>query len=120
MKLQVIAMPGAEACAARIAAKLGAASCALESRHFPDGESYLRVAGDVAGCDAKNPSYIAGTARKVKTITCKYDPSLSKDQNNAVKLVLKDGTLTGLINKDSSNIYTNLTYDKAFLAGLKD
>ena len=71
-------------------------------------------------CDAKNPSYIAGTARKVKTITCKYDPSLSKDQNNAVKLVLKDGTLTGLINKDSSNIYTNLTYDKAFLAGLKD
>jgi len=71
-------------------------------------------------CDSKNSNYIAGTAKKVKTIACKYDPSLSKDQNNAVKYVLKDGTLTGLINKDSSNIYTNLTYDKAFLATLKD
>jgi len=71
-------------------------------------------------CDQKSSNYISGTAKKVKTITCKYDPSLSKDQNNAVKYLLKDGTLTGLINKDSSNIYTNLTYDKAFLAGLKD
>jgi hypothetical protein len=71
-------------------------------------------------CDAKNPSYIAGTAKKVKAIACKYDPSLQKDQNNAVKYVIKDGTLTGSINKDSSNIYTNLTLDKSFLSGLKD
>jgi hypothetical protein len=37
-----------------------------------------------------------------------------------VKFVLKDGTLTGSINKDSSNIYTNLSYDKALLSGLKE
>ncbi len=42
-------MPGAEACAERIAAKLGAARCILESRRFPDGEIYLRLAGAVAG-----------------------------------------------------------------------
>jgi hypothetical protein len=71
-------------------------------------------------CDKKNPSYISGTAVKVKAIACKYDPSLSTDQNNAVKFVLKDGTLTGSINKDSSNIYTNLSYDKALLSGLKE
>jgi hypothetical protein len=70
-------------------------------------------------CDRTNSNYISGTAIKVKTIACKYEPSLSKDQNS-VKFLLNDGTLTGLINKDSSNIYTSLTYNKAFLAGLKE
>jgi ribose-phosphate pyrophosphokinase len=51
MKPQVIAMPGADGCAERIARNLGARRCALESRRFPDGETYLRVADDVAGCD---------------------------------------------------------------------
>ena len=51
MKPQVIAMPGAEAIAERIAGKLGTTCCRLESRRFPDGETYLRVADDVAGRD---------------------------------------------------------------------
>ena len=51
MKPQVLARPGAEGCADRIARKLGASRCSLESRRFPDGETYLRVADDVAGRD---------------------------------------------------------------------
>jgi ribose-phosphate pyrophosphokinase len=51
MKLQVLAMPGAECCADRIARKLGASRCGLESRRFPDGEIYARVADGVEGCD---------------------------------------------------------------------
>ena len=47
--LLLLALPGAEDWADRLAAPLGAGRCALESRRFPDGESYLRVAGDVAG-----------------------------------------------------------------------
>jgi ribose-phosphate pyrophosphokinase len=49
--LRVIALPASQACGERIAAQLGAATCPLESRRFPDGEVYLRVAGDVNGCD---------------------------------------------------------------------
>jgi ribose-phosphate pyrophosphokinase len=51
MKPQIFAMPGAEAIAERIARKLGSTCCRLESRRFPDGETYLRVADDVAGRD---------------------------------------------------------------------
>ena len=51
MNLRVLALPGAEGCTDRIAAKLGAARCRLESRRFPDGETYLRVADDVERCD---------------------------------------------------------------------
>jgi ribose-phosphate pyrophosphokinase len=51
MTLQVLAFPGAEAGAERLARKLGAAHCRLESRRFPDGECYLRVADDVAGSE---------------------------------------------------------------------
>ncbi len=50
-KVRVLAMPGAEEFAARIAARLGATPCRLEGRRFPDGETYLRVLDDVAGCD---------------------------------------------------------------------
>jgi ribose-phosphate pyrophosphokinase len=49
--LRVVSLSGSHACADRIAARLGAASCPLESRRFPDGEIYLRVVGDVTGCD---------------------------------------------------------------------
>src|SRR5438309_436246 len=47
MKPHVLAMPGAEGCADRIARKLGASRCSLESRRFPDGETYVRVADDI-------------------------------------------------------------------------
>jgi len=49
--LRVAPLPPAQACADRIAARLGAAICPIESRRFPDGEIHLRVAGDVAGFD---------------------------------------------------------------------
>lgn len=48
---RVLAMPGAEDFAARMAGRLGAAHCRLDNRRFPDGETYLRVADAVAGCD---------------------------------------------------------------------
>ena len=47
MTLHIVSMPGADACGDRLAARLGAVRCALESRRFPDGEIYLRVAGEV-------------------------------------------------------------------------
>lgn len=49
--LLLVAMPGAQAFAERLDHKLGTAPCRLESRRFPDGEIYLRVAGDVQGRD---------------------------------------------------------------------
>ncbi|HEX6361503.1 MAG TPA: ribose-phosphate diphosphokinase, partial [Albitalea sp.] len=48
----LIAWPGADACADRLAAKLHAPRCRLDSRRFPDGERYLRVMDAVAGRDA--------------------------------------------------------------------
>lgn len=51
MTLQLIAIPGSEACADLIAQRMRAPRCALEHRRFPDGETYLRVLGDVAGAD---------------------------------------------------------------------
>jgi ribose-phosphate pyrophosphokinase len=48
----LIAWPGADACADRLAAKLDAPRCRLDSRRFPDGERYLRVMDTVAGRDA--------------------------------------------------------------------
>ncbi|HJV61372.1 MAG TPA: ribose-phosphate diphosphokinase [Albitalea sp.] len=51
MSLSLIALPGAEACADRLATKLEAALCRLEHRRFADGEQYLRVADDVQGRD---------------------------------------------------------------------
>jgi ribose-phosphate pyrophosphokinase len=50
-KVRVLALHGAEDFTARIAGKLDAPVCRLESRRFPDGEIYLRVLDDVAGCD---------------------------------------------------------------------
>ena len=44
-----LALPGNEAFAARLAHALGSTLARLESRHFPDGESYVRLHGDLAG-----------------------------------------------------------------------
>jgi len=51
MSLRVMPLPGAEAFADRLANKLGVPGCPLDSRRFPDGETYLRVAENVQGCD---------------------------------------------------------------------
>lgn len=49
MKLQLMALPGAEERADGLATHLGAAYGVLDHRRFPDGETYLRVAADVSG-----------------------------------------------------------------------
>lgn len=49
--LQLIALPGSESWADHLAERMHAPRCALEHRRFPDGEVYLRVLGDVQGCD---------------------------------------------------------------------
>ncbi len=51
MKLKILSLPGAEAFSDRLADKLDAARCGMEVRHFPDGETYLRVLDDVSGRD---------------------------------------------------------------------
>lgn len=43
-----IAMPGNEPLAERLSASTGGEIVALETRQFPDGETYLRLAGDVS------------------------------------------------------------------------
>lgn len=47
----ILPLPGAEALASEIAAGLGAGLASLETRRFPDGESYVRLTSDVAGRD---------------------------------------------------------------------
>jgi ribose-phosphate pyrophosphokinase len=47
----VVPMPGNEAVAAAIATKLAAPLGALETRSFPDGETYLRFAQQLQGGD---------------------------------------------------------------------
>lgn len=49
MSLRVVSFPGSERCGDSIARRLGASLCRVESRRFPDGEIYLRVADDVDG-----------------------------------------------------------------------
>lgn len=49
MNAIVLAAPGSEAAAARLAAHLGAPAGAVQARRFPDGETYLRLGDDVAG-----------------------------------------------------------------------
>lgn len=73
-----MALPGNEAFAARLARSLELEVAPLESRRFPDGESYVRLAGDVAGaemlvvCTLADPdpqflrlAYAARTAREL-------------------------------------------------------
>jgi ribose-phosphate pyrophosphokinase len=45
----VLPLPGNEGLAAELARELGAARAALETRRFPDGETYLRLRSDVVG-----------------------------------------------------------------------
>ena len=45
----LLAMPGNEHMAGALAAALAADRCPVTVRHFPDGESYVRIDGDVAG-----------------------------------------------------------------------
>ena len=45
----VFAMPGSEGQAADLAKRLGAETGVLETRRFPDGESYVRIGSAVAG-----------------------------------------------------------------------
>ena len=45
----IMALPGNEAFAERLAAARGGVVTPLETRRFPDGESYVRVVADVAG-----------------------------------------------------------------------
>ncbi|HRD45162.1 MAG TPA: ribose-phosphate pyrophosphokinase [Caulobacter sp.] len=47
----ILPMPGAEALAAEIAAGLPAELATVETRRFPDGESYVRLPPEVAGRD---------------------------------------------------------------------
>jgi ribose-phosphate pyrophosphokinase len=49
MSRLVLAMPGNEAMATGIAAALGDETGAIETRRFPDGESYVRLLSDVTG-----------------------------------------------------------------------
>lgn len=76
MKRLVMAMPGNEAFAARLAESMDTAQARLEWRRFPDGESYVRLADDVKGahlvvvCTLADPDprilglvYAARTAR---------------------------------------------------------
>jgi len=49
MSLLVCALPGNERYAARLRARLGARALRLETRAFPDGESYVRLVGECRG-----------------------------------------------------------------------
>jgi ribose-phosphate pyrophosphokinase len=48
----VLALPGSERQAAALAAELGASLGEIETRRFPDGESYVRIASAVTGREA--------------------------------------------------------------------
>ncbi|HEX2566017.1 MAG TPA: ribose-phosphate diphosphokinase [Burkholderiales bacterium] len=51
MSLLVCALPGNERYSAKLRARLGARTLRLETRAFPDGESYVRLAGECRGRD---------------------------------------------------------------------
>ena len=51
MKTVVLPAPGHEAMASRLAAHLGAEAGVVESRRFPDGERYIRLASDLSGAN---------------------------------------------------------------------
>ena len=50
MTIKVLGAPGAELMANVLAGHLNATLCELESRRFPDGESYLRLKESVEDC----------------------------------------------------------------------
>lgn len=78
MKVVILPAPGHEALASRLARHLGAEPGVVESRRFPDGERYIRLASDVNGASVvvaaslKDPDpqlpgllFIADTAREL-------------------------------------------------------
>jgi ribose-phosphate pyrophosphokinase len=52
MRPTVLALPGNDALAARLTLELGARRGQLDVRRFPDGESYVRIRGAIAGRQA--------------------------------------------------------------------
>lgn len=96
-RARVYALPGNDALAAGLAARVGAAVGELEVRAFPDGESYVRLRTDPAGCavvlactldrpDAKflPLAYAAATARELGAaqvgLVCPYLCYLRQDR----------------------------------------
>jgi ribose-phosphate pyrophosphokinase len=53
----ILSLPGSEGLAARLASELGSGRRLVETRHFPDGEWYVRIGGEVRDC----PIVIAAT-----------------------------------------------------------
>lgn len=97
MSIVVLPAPGAEAQAAALAASLGAALGAVESRRFPDGETYLRLNDAmedkevivVASLRDPDPQalglwYLAATARELGArrigIVAPYLPYMRQDR----------------------------------------
>lgn len=56
----ILPMPGNEAFAADLAAEGVGRLAAIETRRFPDGETYLRLLTSVAGCDVDIVATLAG------------------------------------------------------------
>jgi ribose-phosphate pyrophosphokinase len=78
MNVALCALPGNEAFAAQLGQQLGCARFGVEVRHFPDGETYVRLLDDPAGrqlafvCSLNDPDaklqallFAAGTAREL-------------------------------------------------------
>lgn len=97
MTLLVLPAPGAEAAAAGLAGHLQAPLGAVESRRFPDGESYLRLASEVRDADVvvvaslRDPDpqalglwYLADTARELGArsvgLVAPYLPYMRQDR----------------------------------------
>lgn len=97
MNAIVMAAPGADACAHRLATELQAPLASIEARRFPDGETYLRVQDDVAGREVvvaaqlRDPDpqalglwYLAHTARELGArrvgLVAPYLPYMRQDQ----------------------------------------
>lgn len=102
MTFGVVAYPGNEEAAAALCGHLGAELIALESREFPDGESYFRLLAPVVGQDV--------------VIAC----SLERPNSKALGLLFLAATLRDLGAARVILAAPYLAYmrqDKAFLAG---
>lgn len=97
MKTMVLAAPGAQRCASSLAAELDARLGSLESRRFPDGETYLRLHDDpsehdvvvVASLREPDPQalgllFLAATAREIGArrvgLVAAYLPYMRQDR----------------------------------------
>jgi ribose-phosphate pyrophosphokinase len=93
----VLSLPGNEVLGRSLAESLGAELGTHEMRHFPDGETYLRIDSNVAGravilvCTLDRPDpkflpllFMAGTARDLGAATvglvCPYLPYMRQDK----------------------------------------